>query len=118
MTRAKRKGSGTALVVEVLGGRCCSGIGSKAARVADRLFHVAALLLVGAAAMLSSWPAAAASPGPPLEPLPERPIETPVMPCEALASHDFTSEVVIRVMSATVQPTQADRGELCLVKGY
>jgi hypothetical protein len=69
--------------------------------------------------VLNLWRTALAqSAGPPLEPLPERPVELPVIACEALASQAFTAGVVFRVMSAVVQPARADRGELCLVKGY
>jgi hypothetical protein len=68
--------------------------------------------------VLWSQTAPAQSAGPPLEPLPERPIELPVLACEALTSHAFTTDVALRVMSAAVQPARADRAEFCLVKGY
>lgn len=57
---------------------------------------------------------------PPLQMLPERPIELPVMACEALASRSFqpVQEVTFRLTSASLQAPQAGRAEMCLVKGY
>src|SRR3569833_475960 len=57
---------------------------------------------------------------PPLQGLPERPIELPVMACEALTSRSFApvQQVTFRIASASIQPRQAGRMELCLVKGY
>jgi len=86
---------------------------------ADRCaLRAAVLILIAAMAGLLSQVAMAQSAGPPLEPLPERAVELPAMSCEALAARSFTADVTFRVMSAAVQPAQADRGELCLVKGY
>src|ERR1041384_685739 len=84
---------------------------------AHRVIH-AALALISIVIVLLWRTALAQSAGPPLERLPERPVELPVMACEALISHAFTADVAIRVMSAAVQPARADRGEFCLVKGY
>ena len=80
----------------------------------------AALLFMISSATLISPPAAAQAAGPALQGLPERPIELPVMACEALTSRSFTplQQVTFRIISASVQPAQAARAELCLVKGY
>ncbi len=80
----------------------------------------AVLLITLTGAALLSPTAMAQTASPPLQPLPERPTELPVMTCEALASHAFApvQDVVFRILSASVQPAQADRAELCLVKGY
>jgi len=88
------------------------------ARAGYCVVRAVVLVLIATIAGLLSQVGMAQSAGPPLEPLPERTVELPVMSCEALASHPFTADVTFRVMSAAVQSAQAGRGELCLVKGY
>jgi feruloyl esterase len=87
---------------------------------ASRALRVTVLLIMLTVATQLLQTARAESAGPPLQALPERPIELPVMACEALASHPFasTEEVTFRIMSAAVQPAGPEHAEFCLVKGY
>jgi tannase/feruloyl esterase len=95
--------------------------GSIAGLVADLLVALGASTLLSPTAAIAQPEAPPSqSGGPPLQSLPDRPIELPQMTCEALSTHPFASvqQVTFRIMSATVQSAQPGRAEFCLVKGY
>jgi Tannase and feruloyl esterase len=86
----------------------------------ERSGCAAPLLILATVFTLLPQAVTAQSASPPLQSLPDRPVELPVMACEALASRTFApvQQVIFRVISAAVQPAQGQRAQFCLVKGY